>query len=58
MKATFQLSVDAKHRLSMLKADLRKSGHPATETSIVELLIQGADAKALATAYRRVARGQ
>lgn len=56
MKTTFLLTVDAKYRLSTLKAELRKAGHAATEAGIVELLIESADAKSLAAAYRKAAR--
>lgn len=39
IKSTFELSPQAKHRLAMLKADMRIKGLPATEAAIVEALV-------------------
>jgi len=41
-KTSFALSAEAKFKLATLKANLRRSGHPATESAIMEALIQRA----------------
>ena len=41
-KTSFSLSVEAKYKLTTLKAGLRRHGYRATESSIVEALLQGA----------------
>lgn len=46
-KTTFDLAVAVKHRLATLKADFRAKNLPATESVIVEMLIEGADVKIL-----------
>lgn len=57
VKATFDLSRAAKKRLADLKNDLRyMRSVPATEKSIVEILIEQADPAALAQALRRKAK--
>jgi hypothetical protein len=42
-KTSFALSSDAKFKLTSLKADLRRRGHAATESAILEALIFRAD---------------
>lgn len=42
-KTSFSLSPDAKYMLTSLKADLRRRGHAATESAILEALILGAE---------------
>ncbi len=57
VKATFDISRAAKKRLGDLKNDLKYvRSVPATEKSIVETLIEQADAATLAQALRRKAR--
>lgn len=41
-KTSFSLTPDAKYRLTSLKADLRRRGHPITESMILETLIERA----------------
>lgn len=43
-KTSFSLSPDAKFKLATLKANLRRRGYPATESGIVEALIERATA--------------
>jgi hypothetical protein len=58
VKATFELTPAAKHRLATLKADVRLRLGPTvkpgavSEASIVEALIQAADVERLAQAHR------
>jgi hypothetical protein len=42
-KTSFSLSVNAKFKVATLKADLRRRGHRATESLIVEALIEKAN---------------
>jgi hypothetical protein len=57
VKATFDISRAAKKRLADLKNDLKYvRSVPATEKSIVEILIEQADPAALAQALRRKAK--
>ena len=57
VKATFDISRAAKKRLGDLKNDLKYvRSVPATEKSIVEILIEQADPAALAQALRRKAK--
>jgi hypothetical protein len=42
-KTSFSLAADVKYKLSTLKADLRRRGHRATESLIVEALIEKAN---------------
>jgi len=42
-KTSFSLATDVKYKLSTLKADLRRRGHRATESLIVEALIEKAN---------------
>jgi hypothetical protein len=57
VKATFDISRSAKKRLADLKNDLKYARSvPATEKSIVEILIEQADPVALAQALRRKAK--
>lgn len=53
VKVAYDLDLRAKHRLSVLKADLRLKGIAATETGILEVLIEAADPSRLATLYRK-----
>ena len=53
VKVAYDLDPRAKHKLSVLKADLRLKGIPATETRILEVLIEAADPSRLATLYRK-----
>ena len=55
VKVAYDLNIEAKHKLMLLKADLRLAGVSATETGILELLIAQTDVKRLLTAYRRKA---
>lgn len=41
-KTSFSLSPEVKFKLATLKANLRREGHPATESAIVEALIERA----------------
>lgn len=43
VKSTYDLSVKVKHRLAILKADLRAANLSASESAIVEALIERAD---------------
>jgi hypothetical protein len=57
VKATFDISRAAKKRLGDLKNELKyERSVPATEKSIVEVLIEQADPAALAQALRRKAK--
>ncbi len=56
VKATFEITANAKFQLSTLKAQLRLAGHNASEASIVEHLIKGASVDELASEYSRAAR--
>lgn len=42
-KTSFNLSVEAKFKLTTLKADLRRRGHRITESLVVEALIEKAN---------------
>ena len=54
VKATFDLSPEARYNLTRLKAELRYKGVPATETGILEVLLNDADADdRMIRAYRR-----
>jgi hypothetical protein len=53
VKVAFDFDPKLKHRLSMLKADLRLRGIAATETGILEVLVSEVKAESLARAYRR-----
>lgn len=54
VKASYDFTPEAKHKLSTLRADLRYAGVKATETGILEVLIAGAKPDgALERAYRR-----
>jgi transcriptional regulator of heat shock response len=44
VKATFELTMEAKHKLATIKADLRLAGQPVSEAMIVEALILNASA--------------
>ena len=60
-KATFELSADAKYRLSVLKAELRRrmpevQTAVVSEAAIVEQLVLGADAVKLEAALRKAAK--
>jgi hypothetical protein len=41
-KTSFSLSSEAKFKLATLKANLRREGHPATESALIEALINRA----------------
>jgi hypothetical protein len=57
VKATFDISRAAKKRLADLKNELKYArAVPATEKSIVEILIEQADPATLAQALRRKAK--
>ncbi len=56
VKATFEITTNAKFHLSTLKAQLRLAGHNASEASIVEHLIKGASLGELASEYTKAAR--
>lgn len=53
VKATFEISHEAKFRLATLKAELRRRGYAATEANIVEALINGASERNLTAALSR-----
>lgn len=54
IKATYDFTPEAKFNLARLKAELRYRGIPATETGILEVLLNGAEADdRLMRAYRR-----
>lgn len=53
VKVAFDFDPKLKHRLAMLKADLRLRGIPATETGVLEVLVGEAKLEGLARAYRR-----
>ncbi len=57
VKSTYDLPVKTKHRLAILKADLRAAGLSASESSILEVLIDEADPKALARHFRNAEKG-
>jgi hypothetical protein len=46
-KTSFSLSAEAKFKLATLKANLRRRGYPATESGIVEALIERASSDQL-----------
>lgn len=56
VKVAYDLRPDVKHRLSVLKADLRLRGLPATETGIIEVLIETASQDGLYRALRKRSR--
>jgi hypothetical protein len=54
VKATFDFSPEARYNLTRLKAELRYKGIPATETGILEVLLNEAEADdRLVRDYRR-----
>lgn len=53
VKVAYDLDADTKYNLTILKAELRRKGIPATETGILEVLVDGADINMLARAYRK-----
>lgn len=58
VKATFDFSPEAKYNLARLKAELRYKGLPATETGILEVLLNDAEADdRMIRAYRRYLEG-
>ncbi len=56
MKSTYDIAAAAKRKLSVLKADLRAAGLPATESTILEYLIDDADVKTLARRFKEAAK--
>jgi hypothetical protein len=46
-KTSFSLTPDAKYKLTTLKAALRRAGFSATESRIIEALIERTDARDL-----------
>lgn len=57
VKSTYDLPVKTKHRLAILKADLRAAGLGVSESSILEVLIDEADPKSLARHFRNLEKG-
>jgi hypothetical protein len=53
-KLTTTLSAEARHKLSVLKADLRLAGVPTSEGEILDALLVKAEADALARQLRSV----
>ena len=53
VKVAYDLSIEAKHKLATLKADLRLKGIPATETGVLEVLLDRAEVRTLASQYKR-----
>jgi hypothetical protein len=53
VKVAFDFDPRIKHKLALLKADLRLRGIAATETGILEVLITQAKLDGLARSYRR-----
>jgi len=54
VKASYDFTREAKYNLTQLKAELRYRGVPATETGILEVLLNEAEADDhLVRAYRR-----
>jgi hypothetical protein len=54
VKASYDFTPEAKFNLARLKAELRYKGVPATETGILEVLLNGAEADdRFIRAYRR-----
>lgn len=53
VKVAYDFSPDTKYDLTMLKAELRHKGIPATETGILEVLVANVNLDALARAYRK-----
>lgn len=54
VKVSYDFTPEAKYNLSQLKAELRYKGVPATETGILEVLVNEAEADDhLVRAYRR-----
>lgn len=52
VKVAYDFSPEAKYNLTTLKAELRFKGIPATETGILEVLLNEADAETLVRPYR------
>jgi hypothetical protein len=52
-KISLDLDPHLKHKLGVLKADLRLQGLPATETLIIELLLSEAKTSTIARLLRR-----
>ena len=55
-KSTYDIAIKAKQRLSILKANLRALGLGASESSILEALIEDADERLLAKRFRDAAK--
>jgi hypothetical protein len=53
VKVAYDLDAAVKHKLAMLKADLRLKGIAASETGIIELLVIEAKLEPLSRLYRR-----
>ena len=53
VKVAYDFSREAKYNLTTLKAELRFIGIPATETGILEVLVNEANLEELASAYKR-----
>jgi hypothetical protein len=53
VKTAYDFDPRVKHKLAMLKADLRLKGIAASETGIIELLVTEAKLESLARLYRR-----
>jgi len=53
-KSTFYLSNEAKYKITLLKAEMRKRGLPASESSIVDALLLEATAESVAKRIRRL----
>lgn len=53
VKTAYDFDPKVKHKLAMLKADLRLRGIAASETGIVEVLVSEAKLESLARLYRR-----
>lgn len=49
----YDFTREAKYNLAQLKAELRFRDIPATETGILEVLVNGASIESLARAYKR-----
>jgi hypothetical protein len=53
VKVAYDFTREAKYNLAQLKAELRFRDIPATETGILEVLVNGASIESLARAYKR-----
>ena len=52
-KTSFNITPEAKYRLSTLKASLRLAGVRATESLVIEALLSDADEKVLLSRFKR-----